>query len=224
MIYTSYFNNVRNLPVELVPIAVAHNVPSWYKSSCGAVYWDLAPNGEVLKVYQRTSDVAAFTEAYKRQLASLDLLKVIRDLTNLSGGKGICLVDFQNPSSDVKHKYPFHKPLLTEWLRNNGFECEEWSEENTLGHVARRYVFLKSNTAPYVLGGELLKLSVDEVVVRLRGYDDYMTFKCSDVMNITSYTDGCKLHKEFSSAAYAYEKEIASAREKLQRSIEKIKK
>lgn len=54
MIYTSYFANVKNLPSEVIPIAICGGVPEWW---CGLQYRKLAPKRESSLMNGRTQEI-----------------------------------------------------------------------------------------------------------------------------------------------------------------------
>lgn len=122
MIYTTYFAKVRNLPENVVPIAICAKVPDWF---IGAEYRKLAPKYNTLMNYKRTGDVNTYKREYKDLvLSALDANSVIKELKSLITHKtdSVALVCYEKPADFC------HRHLVAEWLQENGFECEEWCD------------------------------------------------------------------------------------------------
>jgi uncharacterized protein YeaO (DUF488 family) len=120
MIYTTYFAKLKKLPENVVPIAICRYVPEGLRLSCYR-YFELAPNPDNLLEYKRTGDIEKFTRNYKEQiLDKLDPHGLVRDLTRWVGNKDIAFVCYEK-STDFCHRH-----LVAEWLRYNGYACEEF--------------------------------------------------------------------------------------------------
>lgn len=123
-IYTSYFANIKNLPKNIVPIAVCRFVPKWYN---GAVYKKLAPTVQMLEDYKETQDEKCFQERYTNNiLRKLYVCTVLMDLQRImlsqnAAAEGICLVCFEAPDKFC------HRRLLTKWLNKYGYDCVEYA-------------------------------------------------------------------------------------------------
>ena len=108
MIYTSYFANLKNIPEEIVPIAISGSVPNFYK---GIQYKRLAPRWETLTRYKQSGDKDAFIkDYYKYVLDGLDANRVIQDLIELSNGKDIALICWESPEKFC------HRHLIAKWI------------------------------------------------------------------------------------------------------------
>lgn len=116
---TSYFAMMRYFPEELEPIAICAKVPSWYK---GKVYGKIAPSFDILMQYKQTKDEVTYTKQYKQFLQTLNAKEIVNDLKELSDGKEVVLLCYEK-SSDFCHRY-----LVSEWLKENGYKCEEWKK------------------------------------------------------------------------------------------------
>lgn len=123
MIYTSYFAKLKSLPDNIVPISICGKAPDWYK---GLQYKKLAPKYDFFMEWKKSHDNDYYIKCFNEQvLDKLDILTVIRNLIDLTisvgqTNKSICLICYEKPSDFC------HRHLVAEWLRQNGFECEEW--------------------------------------------------------------------------------------------------
>lgn len=120
--WTSYFAKLNRLPKDVIPIAICAKPPNWYG---GARYGLLAPPYDVLMGYKRDGDKEKYVREYrKRVLANLNPDRTVDDLFRISGGKAFAMLCFEKPEDFC------HRHLVAEWLRENGFEVEEWKENN----------------------------------------------------------------------------------------------
>lgn len=122
MIYTTYFAKLRSLPKEVIPIAICAKVPAGYK---GLVYQPLAPHYDFYKKYKDSGDANYFTACYEEQiLQTLNPAHVVADLYARAGkfdcNGDIALVCYEK-ASDFCHRH-----LVANWLRDNGYPCEEY--------------------------------------------------------------------------------------------------
>jgi uncharacterized protein YeaO (DUF488 family) len=124
MIYTSYFAKLKSLPEEIIPISICAKTPSWYK---GLQYKELAPTYEILMKYKRDGNKEDYIKSfYEQVLRKLNPNEVVFDLGRLADkdnthySYNICLICYEK-SSDFCHRH-----LIADWLRKNGYECEEW--------------------------------------------------------------------------------------------------
>lgn len=116
---TSYFAMMRHFPDNLTPIAICAKVPAWYE---GKVYKKVAPSFDILMAYKKTRDEETYTKAYNQFLKTLDADQVVKDLMALSDGKEVVLLCYEK-SSDFCHRH-----LLAKWLKDHGYNCEEWKK------------------------------------------------------------------------------------------------
>lgn len=123
MIYTSYFAKLKSLPDNIIPISICGKAPDWYK---GLQYKKLAPNYDFFMKWKKNHDNNYYIKCFNEQiLDKLDILTVMRNLLDLTVSAGypnkiICLICYEKPTDFC------HRHLVAEWLRKNGFECEEW--------------------------------------------------------------------------------------------------
>lgn len=120
MIYTSYFAKINYLPKNMIPISICAKPPAWYK---GLQYKKLAPPYHVLMEYKERHNYNNYIRNYNAQiLDKLEANEVVNDLKSLiccSHSKDIVLLCYERP-----HDF-CHRHLVSRWLNDNGFECEE---------------------------------------------------------------------------------------------------
>lgn len=81
MIYTSYFNNIENLPKDFIPVAICGKITNDYT---GLRYKKLAPKYSFWKVWEETKDNDYYERMYKETvLDKLDILEVLDELYEL---------------------------------------------------------------------------------------------------------------------------------------------
>lgn len=118
MIYTSYFNKLKYLPKDIVPISICGKYPEWYK---GIQYKVLAPKYKFFMEWKKNRDNDYYIEHFQKEvLDTLEVETVVNRLYELSEGKDICLLCYEKPNDFC------HRHLVAEWLRENGIECEEY--------------------------------------------------------------------------------------------------
>lgn len=122
MIYTTYFAMIKHLPEGVSPVAICAKAPTGYK---GAAYRALAPHYGFYSKWKEDHDDDYFTACYNDQvLQQLNPVRVVADLYD-SAGKPYCAGDIAlvcyEKSSDFCHRH-----LVAEWLRKNGYSCEEF--------------------------------------------------------------------------------------------------
>lgn len=134
MIYTSYFGKMRKFPENVFPVAICIFPPSWYR---GAQYMWLAPTFEILTGWKIDRESDAYTQRFNSEiLGSLDADRVVTELQLLLPDEikrkmqspvyrnpdyHIALMCFEKPDDFC------HRHLVADWLRQNGYECEELS-------------------------------------------------------------------------------------------------
>lgn len=122
MIYTTYFAKLRALPKEVVPIAICGKAPDGYS---GLSYKVLAPKYDFFMQWKASGDNEYYIKCFKEQvLAGLTPERVIADLYRLVNKNlnscDIALVCYEKPSDFC------HRHLVAAWLKENGYECEEF--------------------------------------------------------------------------------------------------
>ena len=123
MIYTTYFAKLKKLPENIIPIAICAKPPVGYKGAC---YRQLAPKYDFYNQWKVNKDNDYFTFCYKdRVLKDLNPTRLVAELYAQIGrtpcNGDIALVCYEK-SGDFCHRH-----LVADWLRNNGYSCEELS-------------------------------------------------------------------------------------------------
>lgn len=124
MIYTTCFANLRNLPHNITPISICAKAPSWYN---GLEYKNLAPSYDILIEWKSDPNEERYIRRFNDEILSkLNQDEVINDLGFLcefNQSKHIALVCYEK-SDDFCHRH-----LVSEWLRNNDYNVEEFKKE-----------------------------------------------------------------------------------------------
>lgn len=118
MIYTSYFAKLRNIPKDVVPIAICKYPPKWYR---GLTYKALAPPEYLLHAWKGGAVTEKdYIRVYKTYvLDNLNPQAVIDELIQMPGGRDVVLLCYEK-IGDFCHRH-----LVAEWLRQAGYKCEE---------------------------------------------------------------------------------------------------
>ena len=95
MIYTSYFAQLKNLPKDVIPIAICGKPPKWYK---GLLYKKLAPKYKFFAEWKKNQD----NEFYKRHFYSevlgvLQADNVVKELFAMAKSEKIALICYEKP-------------------------------------------------------------------------------------------------------------------------------
>ena len=118
MIYTSYFARIPRLPQDAITISICGKAPDWYH---GLQYKKLAPKYDFFIKWKANHDNDYYIKCFNEQVLSvLTAEAVVKELTDRAEGKDIVLLCYEK-TGDFCHRH-----LVAEWLRENGFECEEW--------------------------------------------------------------------------------------------------
>ena len=136
MIYTSYFGKLRKLPKNVIPIAICATVPSWYT---GARYTKLAPDYDMLIQWKCDHNDDDYVRCFNNVvLDKLNIINVTHELHMLLPDEAkrqmqasvwdstrwhIALICYETPNDFC------HRHIVADWLKNNGYHCEEWAEE-----------------------------------------------------------------------------------------------
>ena len=127
MIYTSYFGQLRNLPNNMVPIAICGGIPSWYS---GLWYRKLAPKYKFFMEWKENHDNEHYIKCFNEQvLSELNAVDIVTELYQLMldndidpKEKDICLLFYEKPEDFC------HRHLVADWLTKNKIECKEWQK------------------------------------------------------------------------------------------------
>ena len=121
MIFTSYFGNLKNLPKDIVPIAICGKIPDWYDGLC---YRDLAPKYKFFMEWKKNHDNNYYIEHYNEEvLDNLCSHFVVGDLYDMAEGKNFALICYEKPDEFC------HRHLVADWLTKNGYPCIEYHRE-----------------------------------------------------------------------------------------------
>lgn len=129
-IYTSYFANMKALTKEnVMAISIARYSPRWYK---GPQYTNVAPYGYMLS---ESCSREQYLQKYDEILNHLDADKVVNDIKAISQGRDVALCCYEKPGDFC------HRHLLSEWLRKNGYDVNEWERKETEEQMQQLLVF-----------------------------------------------------------------------------------
>ena len=120
-IYTTYFANLRNLPEDIVPIAICGKAPKGWQ---GLSYPVLAPKKWWWLEWKENKheDQDYYRAMYKETvLDPLIPLSVYQDLEKMGGGKDVALVCYEKPDKFC------HRHLVAEWLSWSGASVVEYN-------------------------------------------------------------------------------------------------
>jgi len=119
-IYTTYFSNVMNLPNTIVPISVALKPPKDWE---GLQYQVLAPKEEFFYKWRESRDDEYYIKHFNSEvLENLDAIMIVEELKRMTKGyDSIALVCYELPNEFC------HRHLIAQWLRQSGFEIEEYT-------------------------------------------------------------------------------------------------
>ena len=119
-VYTSYYDNIDNLPDNVVPISIAGRCPEWY---FGLEFKSLAPKIGFFKEWKKNHDNNFYIEHFNKEVLNLlDANDVMFKLHKLSKGQDIVLLCYEEPGLFC------HRHLVAEWLCKNGYYVEEYRE------------------------------------------------------------------------------------------------
>lgn len=127
LIFTSYFANVRNLPVNCCPISIAQFPP---KGWSGLEYKKLAPPAHVLMMSKAGKmSHHDYIIAYKHEvLDNLDKQQVQQELLDMSKGKPVALLCYEKPTGD----WFCHRKIVQHWLGISEWVSDDMSKEESL--------------------------------------------------------------------------------------------
>jgi hypothetical protein len=122
-IYTTYFDNIENLPKNIIPISIAGMPPSYWD---GLEYKKLAPKWSFFKEWKHNNDNNFYIRHfYEEVLNKLNPDKVIEELFEKVGSKtdlSIALVCYEKPKEFC------HRHLVGSWLIQHGYIVKEYED------------------------------------------------------------------------------------------------
>ena len=137
MIYTSYFAKLKSLPDNIVPISICGKAPDCYK---GLQYKKLAPKYDFFKKWKETHDNDYYIKCFNEQvLDKLDAMSVYQELCSLAKSDDIALICYEKPSDFC------HRHLVANWLREQGFDIEEYDFAKQKGDLVDTALFSIEN-------------------------------------------------------------------------------
>lgn len=120
-IYTTYYANIKNLPINIIPIRVSLYQPKSLNMRYS--YPKLYPTKELLNKYK--TDHIPYSSAYEDKVLSiLDADQVVADMKRIcekENAVGVALVCYESPDKFC------HRHIVREWLNQNGHECNEYA-------------------------------------------------------------------------------------------------
>lgn len=123
MIYTTYFENLKNLPEHITPIAICLKSPEWYR---GLEYKKLAPHESFFRKWKANHDNNYYITSFNQQvLQNLSVEEVIEDLNALiktTANRDIALICYELPGEFC------HRHLVSQWLNKHNVFCIEWEK------------------------------------------------------------------------------------------------
>lgn len=120
MMYTSYFAQLKNLPADVVPVAICGKSPEWYT---GLQYKKVAPKYGFFMEWKRNHDNDDYVKHFNEEvLADLDPQEVYKEICQLAGSSNIVLLCYEK-SGDFCHRH-----LVAKWFQEHGIPCEEWQK------------------------------------------------------------------------------------------------
>lgn len=119
VIYTTYFNNLENLPDNVIPISICSKAPDWWT---GRQYKKLAPKYDFFKKWKENHDNAYYIACFSGQvLSKLNPTEVIGELfRDIPDGCTIALVCYEKPDEFC------HRHLVAEWFQSVGYVVKEY--------------------------------------------------------------------------------------------------
>ena len=127
MIYTSYFANIKNLPPNIVPVAICGKSPKGWK---GLEYKKLAPKYKFFMEWKENNDNEFYIQHFKNEvLDCLNFKEVLHDLAVLlktnpnydeDTHDSIALICYEKPEDFC------HRHLVANWFKEHGYNVEEF--------------------------------------------------------------------------------------------------
>ena len=119
MYYTSYFANIKNLPPDVVPVAICGKSPEGYK---GLQYKKLAPTWQIYRDWKYDHhNNETYTHQFQSQiLHGHDPIVIEQELLQLTGGKPFCLICYEKPGDFC------HRHIVAEWMKESGINIQEY--------------------------------------------------------------------------------------------------
>jgi len=127
MIYTSYFANIKNLPPNIVPVAICGKSPKGWK---GLEYKKLAPKYKFFMEWKENNDNEFYIQHFKNEVLNcLNFKEALHDLAVLlktnpnydeDTHDSIALICYEKPEDFC------HRHLVANWFIEHGYSVEEF--------------------------------------------------------------------------------------------------
>lgn len=121
MIYTSYYENLKNIPDNVYKISISLKTPfgmNFYNCK------ELCPALEILSSYKDgIIDENGYKELFNKNLNKLNPFSLIKKLYSIAGGNDIVLLCYEKPNDFC------HRHLVANWLNSYGFCVNEYGYE-----------------------------------------------------------------------------------------------
>ena len=116
--YDKYFND------DLIPISISLSTPNGIVTKGCLSIKELAPSWNILKEYKNNGgDEYLYSIRYYREILSkLDPNSIVEKIREKTKGSDAILLCYEK-STDFCHRH-----LVSAWLRDNGYECEEYEK------------------------------------------------------------------------------------------------
>ena len=119
MIYTTYFDNIKNLPNNIVTISICGKAPEWYT---GEKYKKLAPKYGFFMEWKKNKDNKYYIEHFDDEvLSTLNQLDVVRELYEIAGEDKDIAIVCHEPIGFC------HRHLVASWMRKCDIKIKEWT-------------------------------------------------------------------------------------------------
>ena len=120
-IYTSYFNNLKNIPPDIVRFSIARTTPEDEDIQLAFKSHDI----QKLQILIPPDDMFGYQQYVSRYsdeiLRFIDVNKLVHYLDVKSNGKDIVLLCFEHSNQEC------HRRVVSDWLNRNGIRCKEYN-------------------------------------------------------------------------------------------------
>ena len=119
-IYTSYYAAAKHVSDdEVMKISISRGVPEWFD---GARCEALAPPMYLIAEAKK-GNYDYYEKEYGEMLNELDADDIVEELLDMADDKHIMLLCYETPDKFC------HRKLVSKWLQDNGYECEEYKPQ-----------------------------------------------------------------------------------------------
>ena len=120
-IWTSYFDNLNNLPKDFVPVAICGGIPDWYT---GLWTRRVAPKWKFFQEWKQNHDNNFYIEHFNKEVLDKLVPEIfvykLEILTNHA--ENVVLICYEKPDEFC------HRHLVADWItQGTGMEVKEWN-------------------------------------------------------------------------------------------------